>query len=103
MATLFTMYSSGLVHLLQLLGGLTLAVIAIVVTEPVVVALLVVVVPRLLVAALATILPEKMIDVSATGIGTTTVTAATPETALAAQTLGTRCLRFPSRTCLSSS
>ncbi|KAJ2969926.1 hypothetical protein NUW58_g9852 [Xylaria curta] len=52
-------HPSGLVHLLQLLGGLILAVIAIGVTGPVVVGLLAAVAPPPLVVALVTTRPER--------------------------------------------
>lgn len=85
-------FASGLARLPQLLGGLTLVVIAIVVTGPVAVDLRVVGALPPLVAVLATTLPGKTIAVIVTEIGITTVSAATPETALAARILG---MRYP--------
>lgn len=85
---LSNVYLSGLVHPPRLLGVLTPGVIGIGVTGLVGLALLVVAVLPHLVVVLATTLLERMIAVTGTGIGITTVIVVTPATALAALTLG---------------
>jgi len=79
---------SGPVRPLRLPGASTQVVIVTDGTAVVAVGLLVVVVPPRLVAAPVTIPRERMIAVTVTEIGTTTVIVGTPGTALVAQTLG---------------
>lgn len=83
---------SGPVHLPPLLGGLTPVVIAIDVTGPAAADPRVVAALPPLGVVLATTLLGRTIAANVTEIGIMTVTAATPGTALAAQTLGTRYL-----------
>lgn len=91
------MICSGLARLLQLLGVSTLVVIAIDVTEPVVVALLDAVARPLLVVAPETTLLEKRTAANVTGIVITTGTVVTLATVRVALILGTYHLRRPER------